>query len=304
MYNLNMNKTKTNFSIGIDLGASKISGAIIDEKGKIYDDIWQNTKKENIDTLFDQIDNIIFDLKTKFDREDWWEDIPIGIGLAGTVDFAKKRVVFSPNIPILENFELTQLENKWKNHHLYVDNDAKCALVAEMLAGEATHEKNVILLTLGTGVGGAIAIDGKLYRGKDGKAGELGQTASDWQLFGSTLGAKGTFEQILGGKYLKATYHKSAKDLFYIIEQNQMHPFFDRYVDALTAFLLSLEKIFAPDLFLLSGSICESGDLFLPKINNKVLTNIKIGRFKKLAGTVGAGLLAIMGEKQQKNIQN
>lgn len=297
-----MHKDKI-FGLGIDIGATKISGAIIDQTGRMYEQLWESTKKDSLDNLLKQIHKITYDLMQKFDGEDWYDTIPIGIGLAGTINLQDQKITFAPNISILKELKLEKLSSIFKGHPVFYDNDAKCALVAELLIGEAAFEQNVILLTLGTGVGGAIAINGQLYRGSYGGAGELGQIMADWEMYSRSRGARGTAEQLLGGKYLELLYKKSAKELFDLIRQNQNHPFLDRWISALLATLITLENIFKPDLFLLSGSISESSDVFLSTIASQLNTPIKIAKFSKNAGTIGAGMLALSGTVQQNNSQ-
>ena len=293
-----MEPEKKQFGLGIDIGATKIAGAIVDASGRTYEKIWHDTKNKSSEDLLKQIDEIIEVLKQKFDGEDWWESIPIGIGFAGTINFNDQKIIFAPNIPILKEINLTDLSNKYKEHSLFYDNDAQCALISEMLAGVGKTEKNIILITLGTGIGGAIAINGRLYRGSNGGGGELGQMMADWQMYGTTSGAKGTIEQILGGRYLQQLYGKSAKDLFNMVKEGQTHPFFDRWTSALTAFLKSLNFIFEPNVFIVAGSISQSADLFLPALNSKIETPVKVAKFIENAGVIGAGLLAISGNQQ------
>lgn len=97
----------------------------------------------------------------------------------GTVDIHGQTIIQAPNLPSLDGFRLTQHLNDELGWPVLVENDANAAAVGEMWLGAARGYKSIICVTLGTGVGGGIILDGKLWRGVDGSAGEIGHTTVD-----------------------------------------------------------------------------------------------------------------------------
>ncbi len=97
----------------------------------------------------------------------------------GTVDIFGQTIIQAPNLPSLDGFHLTAELNKQLGWTVLIENDANAAAVGEMWLGAARGAKSIICVTLGTGVGGGIILDGKLWRGVDGSAGEIGHTTVD-----------------------------------------------------------------------------------------------------------------------------
>lgn len=189
-------------AIGIDLGGTNTKIALVSENGKII-------KKDVLPTLnpFDkkewvlQTDEVINDLKNS-QRE--CNIAGIGIGIAGLVDPFKKVILQAPNIVGIDNWNIGEdLISKFKIS-VEIDNDVNVMALGEFLFGEAKKTKNAICLTLGTGVGGGLILNGDLFRGSNFMAGELGHITINENGPQCNCGNFGCAETYLGnGKIIK-----------------------------------------------------------------------------------------------------
>jgi len=162
------------FIISLDLGGTNLKTALLDLKCRIKDKqilstpIF-NSKDKLICAMTDSVMAII--QRNKLLRKDI---IGVGLGLPGPIDIKHGVVHFFPNIPGWKEVKLRGILKKKLGLPVYLDNDANLACLAEYKLGAARGFKNVIGLTLGTGVGGGIICDGRLYRGSSYAAGEIG----------------------------------------------------------------------------------------------------------------------------------
>src|SRR3954454_8046817 len=150
--------------VGVDVGGTKVAVAVL-EDGQLGDTRVRPTEKESADALVDQLTEAI---------EEQLPADAVGIGIPSVVEFARGRARSSVNIP-LENVPLRNILTKRLGVPVFVDNDANVAAVAEAhgVDGKLTA-RHLVMLTVGTGVGGGIVIDGHVYRGATGAAAELG----------------------------------------------------------------------------------------------------------------------------------
>jgi glucokinase len=169
------NQSSERIVFAVDLGGTHLRVALVDDTGRILKQHKQCTPKGN------SAEDIIEALGQVSER--WGcTELPVvatSIMVPGAVDCAKAVVVQAPNLPSLVNFPLkTELEQKlgWP---VYLENDANAAVVGEMWQGAARGCRDVVSVTLGTGVGGGVILDGKLWRGSHGSGGEIGHTTVD-----------------------------------------------------------------------------------------------------------------------------
>ena len=192
-----------NKAIGIDIGGSRVKGVAIDAEGNVlcrfYADIDHNDgvtwKKAVADTINELLQKLGMNTTV------------IGISAPGLPDDNNTSISFMPGrIPGLENFV-------WKDflkHPVYVLNDAVAAMIAEAKFGAAKKRKHVVMLTLGTGVGGAILIDGKPYQGAFHKAGHMGHMVINDEGECDVTGMPGSLEECIGN----CSIHKRSKGKF------------------------------------------------------------------------------------------
>lgn len=159
-------------AIAADLGGTHVRAAIIDCGGKIHQRVKQKTPKSD---NADDIVKVLVAFSNEFlDSQEKKPFKAMSVVVPGTVHVDSGKVVKAPNLPCLDGFSLAAaLETELKLPVL-IENDANAAGVGEMWQGSAKGVKSIVCVTLGTGVGGGIILDGKLWRGIDGSAAEIG----------------------------------------------------------------------------------------------------------------------------------
>jgi len=156
--------------IGIDLGGTKVAAAALRD-GKLGESIQHPTELSSSDALVDQLVAIVQEASGGEALD------AIGIGVPSIVEFATGRVVASVNIPLVDVPLRAVLGERLGGVQVFVDNDATVAALAEAHDENlALVSHNLVMLTIGTGVGGGIVLGGRIYRGATGGAGEVGHT--------------------------------------------------------------------------------------------------------------------------------
>src|SRR5579862_6197698 len=160
------------YSIGIDLGGTNLRAAAIDKDGKILEKISGSTPVASgpgpvVDDMAQSVDK----LREKFGRDDL---AGIGAGVPGNIDMAKGVIVGWGNMPIFNGYAMRDELSKRLNTKVILENDANAAALGEQWMGAGRGVDDLVLLTLGTGVGGGIIIGGRILYGHVGMAGELG----------------------------------------------------------------------------------------------------------------------------------
>lgn len=193
--------TKDNkYAIGVDLGGSSIKLGIVSETGKLIKKISVKTEAEKgpkkvIDKIVQGINELTEKSKFKITG--------IGIGCPGVVTPGKGIVENPPNLPGWDKVNIEKIISKEFNKPVFVDNDANAAAIGELTFGSGKKFKSFIMITLGTGVGGGIVIDKKIYHGDFGAAGEIGHIAIDYNGPKCNCGSYGCIEAYAGNQYLR-----------------------------------------------------------------------------------------------------
>ncbi len=213
--------SKRKFAVGVDLGGTSIKIGLVDEKGKIHD-------KTAIDSLAHEgpktvINQIIKGIKQLRKRDDHGI-LGIGIGSPGTIRTKKGTVEDPPNFPGWGKIHLGNVIKKEFKTDVFVENDANAAAIGELIYGAGKKFNNFILITLGTGVGGGIIINKKIYRGEVGGAGELGHVTIDANGVPCKCGSFGCVEAYIGNNYLiervKAELQNNKKSILHELCKN------------------------------------------------------------------------------------
>ncbi len=208
MITLETKKNKLEYAIGIDLGGTYIKSAIVDSKGKILNHYKTETYSEvSPKKVLSQIEKCIDHLITDFDKK----IAGIGIGAPGIVTNGVMK--YPPNFKGWKEVNLAKHFAKKYKMETIADNDANCAGLAELKFGHGSKHKNFIFLTLGTGIGGAMIIDGKMYRGEQNGAGEFGMTTIDYSGPICLGGNRGSIEAHIGRNYFLKQHNKEIKKL-------------------------------------------------------------------------------------------
>ena len=247
----------------------------------------------------------------------------VGIAVPGGVMPECGHVLFTPNIPF-SDFDLSaELSARLDGATVGVVNDANAAALAEARAGAGKGARDAVMITLGTGVGGGIVIDGKLYTGANGLAAELGHFVIEKDGVPCGCGRKGCFEAYGSATSLVRMARDELDRCFVTGEETAIPPavqnakvifdayaegdkvaarILDRYTDGLACGIASLINIFQPDVFILGGGISGAGqpllDLLIPKVDAedfartaKKRTQIRLAALGNDAGIWGAALL-------------
>lgn len=290
--------------LGIDLGASYIKTGIVDDKGVIkkYGRI-QNQAKYGEDFLIAQILDIINEYKKNFFFE------KVGIGIAGQINHSRGIILSSPNMGNLHNVFLKQTLERKSDFEVSIDNDARCFVLAEKKYGEGLGYKNIIGITLGTGIGGGIIINNHLYRGCNNMAGEIGHMIinSDSKIQ-CGCGNYGHFEALASGRALQNFYKVETEqetDIELIFEMAQKGEKIAQKSTIQAGYnlalgLINVIHIFNPEIIICGGGLIKLDLLWNTALNNirsylihKDLKETKIVKSKlgDQAGVIGAGLL-------------
>ncbi len=294
----------SNDRLGVDLGGTDIKFGVLNSDNElIYKDIIP-TDTSSVDKLVSDIANKCKEISKKY--------IVSSIGL-GTPGVFKNGCVTAANLPFKDT-NLKELLKKATGMPVAVSNDGNCAALGEVTCGAGKNVKNLVMVSLGTGVGGGIIIDNKIYEGK-GSAGELGHIVIEANGRDCPCGLKGCLEQYASARALSKAGEAAAKQnpdsllgkLY--AENGKMNGriFFDaidegcdvaaKVLDEYAAYLaIGLESIYyalEPDLIVLAGGITNSGDALLNPLKSKLYHDIPItvSKLKSDAGVVGAALL-------------
>ena len=197
-------------SFGIDIGGTFIKVLALNEKGKVL----RNEKfKTPLESSAPQFLKFLAGIVNKWGKELKVNRAVIGIGIAGDTDNKKGVLRFAPNIP-WHNLKIAAGLKKLTGFNTYASNDANVAAFGIYKNDLKGKYKNIIVLTLGTGVGGGIIIDGKLYQGATGSAGEFGHIKIGDTKIGNPCGcgARGCLESYIGTKNLRKLTLQEAKE--------------------------------------------------------------------------------------------
>jgi glucokinase len=205
---LETSSKKLSYAIGIDLGGTYIKSGISDSTGKILKEYKvKSFADKSPKKVISQIEKCIDTLRKGFNKE----LTGIGIGSAGIVQTGV--VKYPPNFKNWKTEDLKSRFSKKYKMEVEVDNDANCAGLAELRFGHGKKIKNFIFLTLGTGIGGAIVIDGKMYKGEKNGAGEFGMTSINFNGPPCLGGNPGAIEAYIGRNYFLDNEKEKVKKL-------------------------------------------------------------------------------------------
>lgn len=273
--------------IGIDIGGTKIS-AINMKSHETVKSAQQDTGagrplQDILESLFSTI------------REVWTDDVSaIGIGVPGILDVDAGRIISINNIKSFNGLELKSAVEEKFNVPVYVNNDANCFALSEAYFGAGVGYKNIIGITLGTGVGGGVVIDSKVYSGNLGAAGE----------FGCMPYLDSTYEEYCGSRFFEKNYNKSGKELYDLAVKGDPEALkaFDEHGYHLGQLITQIMFFIAPRAIIIGGSISGAYKFFEPALR-RMLKEFSIPIIAehvlilpselKDSGVLGAAALAI-----------
>ena len=292
-------------NIGIDLGGTGIKAGLVDEKGNI---LYKLSCPTLVERGHEAVIHDMAQLSLRVIAEsghDLSEVASIGIGIPGIMDQATGVVPFCTNLA-WHNVPLVKLMQQEIDKPIFVNNDATVAGLAESVAGVSAGTRSSVFVTLGTGVGGGVILDGKVFMGEHGVATEIGHmiTVAGGEM--CTCGNRGCWE-----RYASATA---------IIREGrrfcEAHPdctlarevggpdctaLFDNYCYHLTVGIVNLINMYDPEIIALGGGVSKTGQFLLDKVNallpemiffkDMPHARIELARLSNDAGIIGAAML-------------
>jgi glucokinase len=197
-------KQSNRYFCGIDFGGTAAKIGIVDEKGNLKaTDRLEISAAEGYDDIFGKVAKKIRNRCGKLGVS----LAGIGIGSPGFIDRSEGRVLQgSENLPAFKNRSLVQYLSDEFALPVFADNDANCAAAGELKFGVGVGYESFLMITLGAGVGGALVLDGRIFRGTRGLAGEIGHICLDSQGPFCTCGSRGCFEQYASASAIERSY--------------------------------------------------------------------------------------------------
>lgn len=181
--------------VGLDVGGTFLKAARVDGAGAIAAQLSEPVRKETADGLFDQLEAAVRSLA----GQDGLDDIAgIGVGLPGIVDRDTLKVTRAPNVPVLDGLSVGEEMTRRLGIPSFAENDANAAGLAEAWLGAGRGAENVLFVTLGTGVGAAVIISGRIWTGRSGYAGEIGHVQFEPDGVPCGCGSWGCVETVAG----------------------------------------------------------------------------------------------------------
>ncbi|GAB2879637.1 ROK family glucokinase [Nocardioides pacificus] len=183
--------------VGVDVGGTKVLAGVVDESGQVLRTAQRSTPGRRVDVRLVE-DSLV---ETVLEAAAGAPLAGVGIAAAGFVDRDGERVAFAPHLPWQGEDVRSRMEQRW-GVPVVLDNDANAAAWAEWTYGAARGGGDTVLVTLGTGIGGALVLGGRVHRGRNGMAGEFGhmQLVPDGML--CECGGRGCWEQYASGNAL------------------------------------------------------------------------------------------------------
>lgn len=314
---------KSDKYIGVDIGGTSIKIGFMSREGDFLAK-WQIPMPKNVSgervlsTIWDSIK--VQMIKEKMNIEQFQA---IGVGSAGFVDPKSGVVKQSVNIG-WKNFPIKEIFERLTKLPVVVDNDANIAALGEIWKGAATGERDIVMITLGTGVGGGIIVDGKIVSGNSGTAGEIGHIIVDPDGDLCNCGRRGCLETIVSATGIRnlalkiaklypnsliADYFNqkgdiSATNVFAFAKEGDQasNEVIDKVADILGRTIANISAIINPSKVLLGGGVSNAGDQLRLAVENKFnqyalqrvkeSCKIEIAQLKNDAGIIGAVYLA------------
>jgi glucokinase len=300
-------------AIGIDIGGTKVAAGLVDTDGRVLQRARRETphRSKSPQVVEDTIAEVIGELR---DHNDYRDVMAVGIGAAGFVDATQSSVLFAPHLS-WRHEPLRDAMRRRVGLPVVVENDANAALWAETRFGAAQGEDAVVCVNLGTGIGGGVLMDGGLYRGRFGVAGEFGHMQVVAGGHRCECGNRGCWEQYASGnalgreaRILARANSPVAQDLLAAVGGNAetitgaivtdlalggdaaSRELLDEVGEWLGLGLANLAAALDPGLFVIGGGLCSAGDLLVEPARKAFARNLTGRGFRPAAGIQLAAL--------------
>lgn len=306
--------------IGVDVGGTKVLAAEIDADARVLRTAARSTpgRRVEVGLLEAALTEAVAEIA------DGRPVAAVGLAAAGFVDGAGDRVMFAPHLPWRGEAVRARLTERWGTR-VVLDNDANCAALAEVAHGEAGGVEAALVITLGTGIGGAVVLGGRVHRGRNGMAGEFGHMQVVPDGLACECGSRGCWEQYSSGNALarfareRIGHEKTLLErLCGGVPERLVGPMVTEAAEqgdavALQAFgsvgdwlgvgIANLVAAFDPDVVVVGGGVSAADDLLLEPAraaltralvgaSHRRVPRIRRARFGPEAGVVGAAVMA------------
>lgn len=271
------------YIVCFDIGGTFIKYGLMDRKGQMIFKDKAATPKSNIQKLLPEL----LVEKVKMLQNDF-SIAGIGISSCGLVDHEKGEILFSNNLPGYSGMKLAEILYNVFEVPVSVENDVRSACIGEKWKGAIQGKQNVVFLTLGTGIGSTIIVDGKIVKGSHNLAGELGHTVivSDGRPCG--CGRKGCYERYAATSALVNDFIEEKKKNGEVVENisgeeilklvNEEDPsalaVYKRFVKYISIGLVNVAHFLNPEAIIIGGGIAEQADQFIQDINTELKKEI------------------------------
>lgn len=314
------------YYIGIDLGGTNIVAGVVNEN---YEIISKSSTKTNLPRPEKEIAadmakvsiQAVKDAHLEMEQIEW-----VGIGTPGIANSEKGIIEYSCNLGF-DNTPMVDYIKEYIDKPVFIENDANAAAYGEYVAGAAKGSKNAVCITLGTGVGGGIIIDGKIYSGSNFGGAEIGHTVIEMDGPQCSCGRKGCFEVFSSATGLirmsKEAMAENKDTLMHKITEERngkvtartsfdamrmgdktAKEVVDKFIKYLAAGITNTINIFQPDILCIGGGVCNEGDALLLPVkalvkeevytkNSPKNTEIVIAKLGNDAGIIGAAFLGM-----------
>lgn len=297
--------------IGIDIGGSHVGIGLINENGTIIAKEEQDLNNNSNENNYNQkLVETIIELTTKIldkKKKDIKEISLIGMAIPGTV--SENHIIKADNLHI-KNFNIVSEINKYFNIPVMLRNDAKCAAIAEKEYGSLKKYDDALFLTIGTGIGGAVFLGGKLLKPKKYEGFEIGHMVMQKEGIKCNCGRNGCFERYASMKVLKDNIQETLKiqnltgeEIKNILlskeNKEKLEKIIEEYINNLSIGIANLINIFEPETISIGGSFVYFEDILLDRLIKKLGTNnmlfnkhsvpkIVMAKLKNDAGIIGS----------------
>jgi glucokinase len=286
-------------AVGVDLGGTKLAAGVVDESGAVVARARRDTP-EGPEAVVEAVVDLIGELDAA--------QLPVGIGAAGFVDSRRRRVLFAPNLG-WQDVPFADLVAARLNAPVVLENDANAAAWAEARFGAGAGVPDLVLVTVGTGIGGGIVLGGALVRGGFGIAAELGHFPLVRDGRPCPCGQAGCWEQYAsGGALTRAARERGVDDVAAACRAGDATALgcLAEVGTWLGAGLAAVAAVLDPQLILVGGGVVENGDRLLdparaefrrrlPATGHRPVAEIRAAQLGPAAGLVGAADLARAG---------
>lgn len=300
--------------IGIDIGGTDTKIGLVDANQQLIDSVVIPTLKcreeeqTNPEQVIGRIGREVLELLEK-NRIPMDQCIGAGVGVPGTVDRARGEVLYSNNIK-WEKVAFVKELSRYLPLPIQIANDADCAVLGEAAAGAAKEYEDVVMLTLGTGVGGGILLGGRIFEGRKTGGSELGHMVIVENGEPCTCGRRGCLETYVSASALKRRAVKSferelePEEIFELAEKGNQDAceIVDEFIEKLGTGVVNIVNIFHPQVLLIGGGLSKQGERLLAPLRRTVkessfggayaqIPEIETAKLGNTAGMIGAANL-------------